>query len=94
MNILYQECNARPSYEFNWIRNHKRSTYDPFSLLIFDKALPSVFTFDKILYTDLLWNRFRHKYNNIFELDIWYDITQNIKARETHDAGKVRVIKL
>ena len=32
--------------------------------------------------------------NKMKKLDIWYDITQNIKAKETHDAGKVRVIKL
>lgn len=92
--ILYQECNARPSYEFNWIRNHKRSTYDPFSLLIFDKSIPNAFTFDKILHSELLWNRFRQNYNNIFDLDIWYDITQNINAKEAHDGGVCSVIKL
>ena len=93
-DILYQECNARPSYEFNWIRNHKRSTYDPFSLLIFDKALPNAFTFDKILHSELLWNRFRQNYANIFDLDIWYDITQNINAKEAHDGGVCSIIKL
>lgn len=92
--ILYQECNARPSYEFNWVRNHKRSTYDPFKLLILDKSLPSTFVFDKILHSELLWNRFRQNYETIFELDIWYDITQNIRAKETHDNGVVSIIKL
>lgn len=82
--LLYMETNCRPSTEFNWVRNESRSTFDPYSHMVFEKSLPNAFQFDKVLHTDLVFNSVKHKMNNslLSSAEIWDDWGNNWSGKE------------
>lgn len=82
--LLYMETNCRPSTEFNWVRNESRSTFDPYSHMVFEKSLPNAYQFDKVLHTDLVFNSVKHKMNQaiLSSAEIWDDWGNNWSGKE------------
>lgn len=84
--LMYLETNGRVNSEFNWVRNHERSSYNPFNLLIFEKSLPNAYLYDKILLCNLFWNSYKDRVNDRFmsNYKFEFDFSINQSATEQH----------
>jgi len=75
--LMIMEFNCRPSAEFSYVRPWERSTYDPLSLLLPEISLPNAFLVDKVRNNELIWAKYKHKFQDLLNVPIFVDFSIN-----------------